>query len=188
MTQRQVMLETHKKCQDDGAETGLETSLSGFGTWMFDTLRHQDLTHTRTSTIKTSRPEWEVIKAWWDKMTFKRDRVMKWKADSDFPGVLGGPINYRDRSELSRWWTADVYLLNDPPVLFLVHRHIFILKYSYWSTFTSHWLRGLALRHVLYRLKGEARPIIIIISIKLTRLALRAFYCSSRETKIFYCK
>ena len=145
-------------------------------------LTHSDiktwLTHAHLQLKPVDLNEWEVIKPWWDKMTFKRDRVMKWKADSDFPGVLGGPINYRDRSELSRWWTADVCLLNDPPVLFLVHCHS-----SYWSTFTSHWLRGLALRHVLYRLKGEARP--IIISIKLTRWPSEHFTAHHERQKYF---
>ena len=121
--------------------------------------RHQDSTHTRTSTIKTSRPEWEVIKAWWDKMTFNRDRVMKWKADFfRFPGVLGGPINYGDKSELSRCLFGKW-----PPCTFPRSLSHLYFKSSYWSTFTSHWLRGLALRHVLYRLKGAARPIIISI-------------------------
>ena len=145
--------------------------------------RHQDSTHTRTSTIKTSRPEWEVIKAWWDKMTFNRDRVMKWKADFfRFPRSSGRPNKLqRDKSELLRCLFGKWPPCTFPRSLSHLYFKVFLLVNIYFwlvervssSSCTLSTQRSSKAHHHLN---------------KVTRLALRAFYCSSRETKIFYCK
>ena len=70
---------------------------------------------------------------------------MKWK--SDFPGALGGPINYSHKWTFTLWWTTDVCLFKWPFCTFLsslshlesyecsplIGQHLFEIS--------SHWLR-----------------------------------------------
>ena len=137
--------------------------------------RHQDSTHTRTSTIKTSRPEWEVIKAWWDSGWHLPETGL-WNGrltSSDFPAVLGGPINYRE----TKVNFHDVCLVNDPPVLFLVHCHIFILKSSYLLLVNIHlWLvERVSSSSCTLSTQRRSKAYHHHLN-KVTRLALRAFY------------